>query len=137
LEPSKPTAVEKTIDETPSPIPFIEVEPTEDSSEIRIRPAQTQHSDNPLMGWLAILLIAALLGLTIGLGFFLFDELRHQIDQTKALQRENMRLIGVLKNQVTELETATAVGRETLQDLDMKTDLLIEKVVPVESEQEK
>ncbi len=137
LEPSKPTAVEKPIDETPSPIPTLEVEPTEESSEIRVRPAETQHGDNPLMGWLAILLIAALLGLTIGLGYLLFDELRQEIDQTKALQRENMRLIEVLKNQVTEQETATASDRQTLQNLDTKTDLLIETLVPVESEQEK
>jgi hypothetical protein len=137
LEPRKPTAVEKPIDETLSPIPVIEVEPTEESSEIRIRPAQTQHSDNSLMGWLAILLIAALLGLTIGLGYLLFDELRQQIDQTKALQAENMRLIQVLQKQVTELEKTTAIDRETLQNLDAKSDLLIETLVPVESEPEK
>ena len=137
LERNKPTAVEKSIDDTPSPIPVIEVEPTEESSEVRIRPAQTQHGDSPLMGWLAILLIAALLGLTVGLGYLLFDELRQEIDQTKALQRENMRVIEVLQKQVNELDTITAIDSETLQNLDTKTDILIESLYRFESQQEK
>jgi len=137
LEPSKPTAFEKPIDETPTPIPVIEVVPAEESSEVRIRPAQTQPSDKPLMGWIAILLISALLGLTIGLGYLLFDELRQEIDQAKALQKENLRLIEVLQKQVTEVDTTTFINNETLQNLDTKIDLLIDALSPVESQQEK
>ena len=60
-----------------------------------------------------------------------------KIEQTEALQRENMRLIQVLQNQVTGLEKATAVDRETLQNLDTKTDFLTESLIPVESTKEK
>lgn len=137
LEPSKPTAVEQSIDEMTGSIPVVEVAPIEESSEIRTRPARTQSSDRPLMGWIAILLIAALLGLTVGLGYLLFNELRQEIDQTKALQRENMRLIEVLQKQVNELDTITAVDSETLQNLETKTDLIIESLDRSESQQEK
>jgi hypothetical protein len=110
---------------------------SEESSEVRIRREQQHHSDTPLLGWLAILLIAALFGLTIGLGYLLFEEVRRNIDQTKALQMENLRLVEAIKSQVTTLQIDVASNREDIQKLQAKTDLVLDSLIPVEEEKEK
>ncbi|MBN1655954.1 MAG: hypothetical protein JXA30_19460 [Deltaproteobacteria bacterium] len=136
LEPSTSEPIELLTDETLELLPVIEADEPEESSEVRTRRPQPQPSDNPLMSWLAILLIAALFGLTIGLGYFLFDRLRQEIDETKALQKESLRVIDLLRNQVTELRAGAVLDREALQQLDAKSELLVETLVPFEQEQQ-
>lgn len=92
--------------------------------------AQTALRRAWVFGLTMSVMVVLLFGLTMGLAFLLYQDIRTEIAETKSLQRQNVRSVDVLQRRLTNLQIGVNSNAQSNLEIEKKVNLLTESLVP-------